>query len=482
MAEKKRVNQVVTNTISLIFARILQPLISFSIILLIAHILGKKGLGEYSFVLSYILLFQIIASLSFTNLIAREISRDQGLAGKFVVNAGLVSVLFGLFLQGLLLLIIKMMAVEPLLSRTIFYTSFSILASALIGVSEGVLTGFEKLYLLAVTQTVENVSRALVSVVLLLKGYGVLELMLVFLACRYLSLVIYSFFLNKEIKQWAVRIDSHFIQNFLKKLQTFVLIIVFVTIYWRLDIIMLTKMDGTVASGIYSAAYRLFQIFIIIPQSFVYSLFPIISKKFGGEGKSFQETVERGIRYLLFFSIPMTVLMIVLAKPVIFLLYGPKFSESITVLKILMLTIIPYSITVMMGYTLVASNLQKYDMMINGASVLANATLNYFLISRFGYNGAAAATFLSICFYLIFQYPIVRKYLFHIHFGKYIVKPLLASVVVGILLFYLINWNVFLNIGIGIVFYLAVLYILSYYDHEEKLYFRQLVLTVKRTQ
>ena len=245
---------------------------------------------------------------------------------------------------------------------------------------------------------------------------------------------------------------------------------------------MLTKMDGTVASGIYSAAYRLFQIFIIIPQSFVYSLFPIISKKFGGEGKSFQETVERGIRYLLFFSIPMTVLMIVLAKPVIFLLYGQKFFESITVLKILMLTIIPYSITVMMGYTLVASNLQKYDMMINGASVLANATLNYFLISRFGYNGAAAATFLSICFYLIFQYPIVRKYLFHIHFGKYIVKPLLASLVVGILLFYLINWNVFLNIGIGIVFYLAVLYFLSYYDYEEKLYFRQLVLAVKRMQ
>ncbi|NOY76623.1 MAG: oligosaccharide flippase family protein, partial [Calditrichaeota bacterium] len=309
-----------------------------------------------------------------------------------------------------------------------------------------------------------------------------LELMLVFLACRYLSLVIYSFFLSKRIERLAAHVDFTFIWNFLKKLQTFVLIIVFVTIYWRLDIIMLTKMDGTVASGIYSAAYRLFQIFIIIPQSFVYSLFPIISKKFGGEGQSFQETVERGVRYLLFFSIPMTVLMIVLAKPVIFLLYGQKFSESIAVLKILMLTIIPYSITVMMGYTLVASNLQKYDMIINGSSVVVNATLNYFLISRWGYNGAAAATFLSICFYLIFQYPIVRKYLFHIHFSKYIVKPLLASVLVGLLLFYLIHWNVFLNIGIGIVFYLALLYILSYYDREEKLYFKQLVLALKRPQ
>lgn len=481
MPEEKRINQVVVNTVSLIFARILQPLISFTIILLIARILGKKGLGEYSFILSYILLFQIIASLSFTNLVAREISINRNHSGHYLVNAGFVSLLFGIFLQIVLLVIIKLLAVEPLLSRAIFYTSFSIIASALIGVWEGIFTGHEKLYLVALTQTIENVTRATVSIILLLSGYGVFELMLVYLACRFLSFFIYSFLLINIVPKIHFRIDIHFVRSFLKKLQTFILIIVFVTIYWRLDILMLTKMDGTIASGIYSAAYRLFQIFIIIPQSFVYSLFPVIAKKFHDENTSLRETVERGIRYLLFFSIPMTIIMIILAKPLILLLYGEKFIQSVIVLKILMLTIIPYSITVMMGYTLVASNLQKYDMMINGASVLVNATLNYFLIHTYGYNGAAAATFLSICFYLIFQYPVVRRFLFHIHFGKYVFKPLAASILVGGGLYFLKNWNVFINFGIGIVFYVGILYILSYFDKDEKLYFKQLVLTLKKS-
>jgi len=480
MTEKKHVNRVVTNTVSLIFARILQPLISFAIILLIARILGKKGLGAYSFILSYILLFQIIASLSFTNLVAREISINKNLSGRYLANAGFVGLLFGIFLQIFLLVLIKLLAVEPLLSRAIFYTSFSILASALIGVGEGIFTGHEKLYLIALTQTIENLTRAIISVILLLYGYGVFELMLVYLGCRFLSFFIYSFFLVKIIPDIHFRVNFYFIRDFLKKLQTFILIIVFVTIYWRLDILMLTKMDGTVASGIYSAAYRLFQIFIIIPQSFVYSLFPIIAKKFNNERTSLQETVERGIRYLLFFSIPVTIIMIVLAKPLVLLLYGEKFIQSVTVLEILMLTIIPYSITVMMGYTLVASNLQKYDMMINGASVLVNATLNYFLISRYGYNGAAAATFLSICFYLTFQYPVVRKFLFNIYFGKYVFKPLIASVFVGGGLYFLKNWNVIINFGIGIVFYFGILYILSYFDENEKSYFKHLVLALRK--
>lgn len=473
-------NRTITNTVSLIFARVMQPLISLFLIVLVARLLTTEEFGAYSFAIVYIITYQYIGYLSFITPITREVSKNRENASQYFTNAGLVSIGFGVLLQIISIIVLQIIQIESNLYNLVFLASFSLPVSAIIGVMEGIITGLERIYLISINQLIENILRALISIYLIMNGYGIIELLVVFVASRYLALVLYLIFMMRLIPDLSWSLEKKFITSFINKLGTFVLIIIFVTIYWRLDTVMLTKMDGEVSTAIYNAAYRLFQMFIIVPQTFVYSIFPKISKRFTESNHSFKEIVESGIRYLLLFSIPATVILFLLAEPVILLLYGEKYIQSVQVLQILMLTTIPYSITVILAYTLVASNLQKFDLIVNASSVAINVTLNYFLITSYGFIGASLATFLSICFYLLFQYPIIRKKIFKLRILFFTIKPIIASLIVGTLLLFSGSLHVVLNMVLALLVYLFLLYKFSFFNDEEKKYIIQFGLFFRR--
>ena len=77
------------NTLALSVPNVLNPFISFVLVLVISQYLGVKGLGQYSLVLSYMWIFNTLAALGLDDLVVREVARRPDDAHKFFFNAGI---------------------------------------------------------------------------------------------------------------------------------------------------------------------------------------------------------------------------------------------------------------------------------------------------------------------------------------------------------------------------------------------------------
>jgi len=430
--------RIAKNTLAPMLARIISPLLSLYLIVTIARHMGAEGLGAYSFVYNFLLVFQIVSALGLTNLIAREIARNTSQAGKYFSNVIAIGVLLGFGFQSLMLVAAGVLGLEGDVRSAVLVVSFSLYASSIIGCLEGILTGLEKIRLIAASQIIENVFRVTVSLLFVFQGYGLVPLVLVILASRVLALAVTSLLTFRQLPDFRVDLDLRFAGELIKKGRTFALIMISVTLYWKLDIVMLQQLRGEADVGIYSAAYRIFMLMKILPQSFVTSVFPVISNFFESSTASFEQTCRREVRYIAIFSLPLAFGVSLLAPQIIQFLYTESFADSIMVLRLLAWTLVPYGISVVFAYSLVASNHQNIDLRVNVLSLICNFVLNLILIPKLAFVGAAIATLASSMIYLAFQYPFVVRHLFRPEVMTSVGKPAAAAVLassIGTVLF-----------------------------------------------
>jgi len=67
---------ILKNTFALFLTNLLNPIVSFLLVLVISRYLGVEGLGQYSLVMSYVAIFGALASLGLGSLLVREVAKS----------------------------------------------------------------------------------------------------------------------------------------------------------------------------------------------------------------------------------------------------------------------------------------------------------------------------------------------------------------------------------------------------------------------
>src|SRR5665647_2332768 len=143
-------------------------------------------------------------------------------------------------------------------------------------------------------------------------------------------------------------------------------------IYFRIDVVMISVFQDTVAVGFYSVAYTLAEASTIVPSMFLASLFPVLSRLHQSSKTSFRDTCAQSVRYLLYLALPMGFFVTLWAKPIISLLYGATFDPSVAALQILIWAAAIMYVSMVLGTAFVATNLQKLSMKLTFILVAVN--------------------------------------------------------------------------------------------------------------
>ena len=168
-----------------------------------------------------------------------------------------------------------------------------------------------------------------------------------------------------------------------------------VMIYMRADILMLGKMAGYEAAGIYSAAAQVTEACALFPLAFAPALFPILVRwrKLGLRyykqqfGRLFLGATLAGFAVSLFLTLA--------ARPIVTLLYGPQFLPAAKVLVIHgWATIFVFLGIVQSGYD-ITEGLTWAATQRAAIGAVTNIALNLVLIPKYGASGAAVATLIS---------------------------------------------------------------------------------------
>ena len=240
------------------------------------------------------------------------------------------------------------------------------------------------------------------------------------------------------------------------------------TLYYSVDMIMLTPMVGDYATGIYNATYRLLSVLTLFYGVYTAVIFPVMSRMFKNDKKILSVTFEKSTKYLMIVIIPIAVATQFYSSDIIVLFFGKQYAAASTPLSILIWTICLVFFGASIATVLNASFKEMVVTKLNFIAVIFNVVLNLFMIPKYSYNGAAITTVLTdlllVFLYIYFMKEIISpNRTFYINIGKIII----GSIILGVVLYFL-NLNMWIAIPVGIIIYFAAIFLLRVFDDDDK--------------
>jgi O-antigen/teichoic acid export membrane protein len=231
-------------------------------------------------------------------------------------------------------------------------------------------------------------------------------------------------------------------------------------------------MKGDAVVGWYNAAYNLTLGLTPFPDLFMNALLPIMTICSLSNKNSLKKIYEKAFKYLFIIGLPLSVGIMFLADKLILFLYGEEFNNSIIALQILAWDILLLFLYRCIYYLLLSIDKQNKIMIISGISALINISLNLFLIPLFGYVGAGISTLITESILLSLFVYISSKNGYRIPIRKIVIKPIIASILMGALIYIFRDINFILIIIISIFVYFVILYLTKAITKEDVKMFR----------
>lgn len=184
-----------------------------------------------------------------------------------------------------------------------------------------------------------------------------------------------------------------------------------INIYTKIHPILLGFMWGNVYVGYYSAAEKLFNAWILVQAQLSATLYPHISKMIQNEHRDrWIIFIRKSFIASLALAIPAAVICFILSKPIISLLFGTSFINSVFVLRIFSILFLIVGINYSLGMqTVLPLNMKKEFLLATGITGILSLIISMPIIFFYGYKGAALSYLLSELIQGILLYYFLRK-------------------------------------------------------------------------
>jgi len=185
---------------------------------------------------------------------------------------------------------------------------------------------------------------------------------------------------------------------------------IMVSLYMKIDQIMIQNIAGTKEAGAYATVASLSEAWNFIPAVIVSSLFPAILNARRDDYERYKKRIQHLYDLMVYLSLPVAIV-ITFAAPLIYKLYKPEYASAAPVLSVHIWSGIFVFLGAANSQYLIAENFSKLTFMRTGFGAIVNILLNLILIPNMGMMGAAIATLIayaSSAFFVLFI-PKVRQ-------------------------------------------------------------------------
>lgn len=231
-------------------------------------------------------------------------------------------------------------------------------------------------------------------------------------------------------------------------------------LYGNLDLVLVSFMRTDAEVGWYSAAYRLLSPFFLLRYPMTYSLMPVMAQLLAESPERVSDLVNRLVRLAIFASVPLGLGGLLLAEPLVKLVYGAAFAPASAPLAWLAWSAALLLLNVLGMALLYAAGQQRRVLAVTAVALGVNLGLNLGLIPVLGIQGAALAMVSSdlvmLVMYVCWTRPFVR-----IKLGDYWGKMGAAVVGMAFVIRMVVDYNVIAAAVSGLAVYSALLVLLG---------------------
>jgi O-antigen/teichoic acid export membrane protein len=463
--------RIARNTSFLLISQIISYGESAIYSILVARYLGAEGLGILNFGVALMAIFSIVANFGFSTLVARDVARDKSQASKYIANVIPIQILLSIFTIGLIAVLVNVLGYSQQTIYVVYILSISIIVYTLSNLFLAIFQAFEQLEYQSIALIITSIVALCEAVLGILLHVNVVAFAFFMLVSNGAAFVYVYAVYARRLSVPRLEADFTFWRSALKEAWPMVAVGIGVMIYFRIDVVMLSFIRGTTAVGFYSVAYTLSEASTVVGAMFLTSIFPVLSHQHQNSEASFRDTCTQSVRYMLYFALPMAFFVTLWAKPIVSLLFGSAFDQSVAALQILIWAAALMYVAMLLGNALVAANLQRLSMRITAAAVVINVSLNVFLIPKYSYIGASFATVATEASFVALGLILLGRNGYDLRVRRTSVLPVFGLCVIAAIsaLLFLRNVPLALITVIDLTVYVALIYKLGLNEQDKRL-------------
>ena len=461
LLENRTTKQTIAkNTFWLFFGNISSRLIKAGILIYAARILGAGDWGVFSYALSLAAFFTVFTDFGISTVITRESAKDLSVQHRYFATSLVIKIAMTLISIGAFLMlapfIVKQKAVMALLPIIILLVSLDGMRDFAASLSRA----WEKMEIEALIQVTTNVAIVIGGFVALYYYRTSYSLSVGYTIGVGIGMLAAFYPFRRYFKNIRETFDPKLIKPILYASWPIGMLGLMAATMLNTDTIMIGWFRSIADVGYYSAGQRIAQIVFMIPALFTTALFPSFAKLTSDKVR-LAAAIERSLLVLLMVAIPMAIGGALLAKDIMFLIYGDQYLAGSLAFAIMSLTFISGFIAPVLGNVIFALNKEKQLFTYIALGICGNFLFNLLLIPRFGIAGAAFSTLLNQTIITIYLSHKLKKEV-RISIRKKLTNIFTASFVLllAILGLALLELNVIIIVIIAMAIYGYVLFLL----------------------
>lgn len=375
----------------------------------ITRYLGPEQFGLLSFATAFIGLFGAIAALGLQFIVVRDIVRNPDCARETLGTAALMQLIGGLLSYLLILVAIAYLRPDDAIVRTIVAILGSMM---LLRTSDISVFWFESQVQLKYTVWVQNsvfLVFAAIKVMLILQQAPLIAFVWATLVEAVVAAIILLGAMSQRGPSLAkLRVSAKRAKSLLKDCWPLIFSSIAVSIYAKIDQIMLGEMIGDKAVGIYSAATRISEVWYFVIPIVLASIFPALINLNAKKSDLLLRRWSQLYALMFWLSVAVALVLSLLAGSIVNLLFGEAYSGSAIVLVIHAWAGINVAVGSVWSNWILLENKLQIGLYGQLAGAIINVGLNLWLIPVYGAAGAALATLGSYWLSAIFAYSLYK--------------------------------------------------------------------------
>ena len=457
----KLLSNIAKNTSALLLATLTRMMASFVLMLIIARHLGAEGMGTFGIVIALFWFFAKIAPAGLEPLIVREVSKNKTKANAYLVNGSLIALVSSVIMVFVMAGFVNIIGYSREIVLSVYIISLALILTTINGILRSIFIAFDRSDYVLYGSLTENSVKLVFGLLILILGYGIPTLILIVSISTVVYFVLSLWLIQKKLIRLKPQFDGALCKSILKILPTFTGMQVFTAFSGDLTVIILSVMMSVEEVGLYSAAIRLVNMFLMVIQSYRLAIQPTAVRTFEASLDSLRRFCIKSLKYVLLLTIPVSIGMMILAPRVIVLFFSEKFLSSSPLVRILIWTLPINGLSFVFTSILIASNHQKTNLRAVAVSTALRIALAFLLIPYFSYFGAAVAVLLGDLSNFVQKYIFILKRLFRFRFDEILKNTAVATAVMAVFLIVFHKLNLFLIVGCAIIVFFVMLFALG---------------------
>lgn len=407
-----KLSKVSKNTIALFTSQVYNKFTAAIFFFIAARILGVTNFGKYTLVITFISFFYILSDWGLSTLTMRDVARSPDETKKYLTHTIIPRIGLALISYLVLLGIAIILSYPKEIVVLITIIGLSLFPNNILNSFNAILNAHEKMHIPSIMCMIFNTIFLILGALCLYLNLGLAMLVLVSVPLSLINSILTGYFLKKFLKPFRLYLEYAFCKKLFKEATPFAILSSLSIIYFRVDAIMLSKLQTIEVVGLYNAAYKIVEFLMFIPASLVMAYFPQMSRHARSSITELRKSYVKTILFLLMIIVPIAIFCTFFAKYIILFLFGKPFIPASSALKILIWAVVVMFVNAPFGNILYNSNKILKYIPYQVLLTLLNITINFILIPKWSFLGASYTTLITEIIAFSIQIWFIKHILF----------------------------------------------------------------------